>query len=113
MNTVEVKFAMHQRLPVLLARGSEVLTKPLVVRALTMVRRSEFEEERGKDGYYFEVRLIDSTGRGWINASPEQLDPYDPERFAAMLARYKEIQERKKRGDSVGAELDNHGRAEV
>jgi hypothetical protein len=88
MTTTEVKFAMHQRLPVLLARGSEVLTKPLKVRALTMVRRDEFEEERGKDGYYFEVRLIDSTGRSWINAAPEQLDPYEPETFASMMAAY-------------------------
>lgn len=93
MTTNEVKFAMHQRLPVLLARGSEVLSKPLTVRALTMVRRSEFEEERGKDGYYFEVRLIDSTGRGWINAAPEQLDPYEPDAFAAMWERYHKMRE--------------------
>lgn len=99
MTTTEVKFAMHQRLPVLLARGSEVLTKPLTVRALTMVRRSEFEEERGKDGYYFEVRLIDSTGRSWINAAPEQLDPYDPEAFAAILAKYEEMKLRKGESD--------------
>ena len=102
MTTNEVKFAVHQRLPVLLARGSEVLTKPLTVRALTMVRRSEFEEERGKDGYYFEVRLIDSTGRSWINAAPEQLDPYEPEAFAAMMSKYEELKQIRSESDERG-----------
>lgn len=113
MTLEEVEFAMENRIRVFLVRGSIEIFKPLAIGGTTRKIRSRFEVERGKEKFYHEVILLDPNGRSEINAGPEQLDPADPEQFAAMMARYKEIQERKKRGESVGAELDNHGRAEV
>lgn len=94
----EVNFAFEQRAKVVLARGSVVIMKPMAIRALTKIRRSEFEEERGKGKYYYEAQLNDSSGRGIINAGFEQLDPAEPEKFAAMLAWYNEAQARKAGG---------------
>lgn len=99
MTLNEVNFAMENRLPVILARGAAVLSKPKEVIALTKVRRSEFDEERGKGKYYWEARLVDANGRGWIEAGPEQLDPAEPEKFAAMLAWYNEAQAKKLGGE--------------
>lgn len=102
MTVNEINFAMINREKVVMPRGSAVIMRPMEIRGLTKVRRSKFEEERGADGFYFEVQLIDATGRGWINAVPEQLDPAEPEKFASMWARFKEIQERRKEVDSHG-----------
>ena len=77
MTLPEINFALEQRMPVV------------------MPRRSEFDEERGLDGYFWEVQLIDANGRGWINAGPEQLDPAEPEKFSAMWARYNELKRRR------------------
>lgn len=102
MTLTEVNFAMENRLPVILARGAAVLPKPKEIIALTKVRRSKFDEERGKGKYYWEARLIDSNGRGWIDAGPEQLDPAEPEKFAAMLAWYNEAQAKKGSAENGG-----------
>lgn len=48
---------------------------------------------RGKEPYYYEVILSDPNGRGVIRTFPEQLDPADPERFAAMWDRYRKMRE--------------------
>ena len=104
MTVNEINFAMQNREPVLLARGSVTLSRPLTIRGLTKVRRSKFDEERLNGGYYWEVQLIDASGRGWIDAAPEQLDPAEPEKFASMLAWYNEAQARKKGGVSDGGE---------
>ena len=93
MTVAEINFAMIQRMPVMLMRGSVALTRPLSIRGLTKVRRSEFDEERGKEGFYWEVQLLDNTGRSWIEASPAQLDPYEPEKFASMMAEYQRMKE--------------------
>ena len=42
------------------------------------------DRQQGKEPYYYEVILSDPNGRGVILTFPEQLDPADPERFAAM-----------------------------
>lgn len=89
MTLSEINYALERRMPVVMTRGSVIIMRPMSIRGLTKVRRSEFDEERGLDGYFWEVQLIDENGRGWINASPEQLDPAEPERFAAMLEEYK------------------------
>ena len=94
MTISEINFALEQRMPVVMPRGSVTIMRPMSIRGLTKVRRSEFDEERGLDGYYWEVQLIDANGRGWINASPEQLDPAEPERFAAMLEEYQRFKTR-------------------
>lgn len=102
MTLAEIKFAFAQRERVVMPRGSVTIMRPMVIRALTTVRRTEFEEERGKGGYYHEVQLIDSTGRGWISASPEQLDPAEPEKFASMMARYRELERRRAEAHAEG-----------
>lgn len=94
MTISEINYALEQRMPVVMPRGSVTIMRPMSIRGLTKVRRSEFDEERGLDGYYWEVQLIDANGRGWINASPEQLDPAEPERFAAMLDEYQRFKAR-------------------
>ena len=94
MTLSEINFALEQRMPVVMPRVSVPIMRPMSIRGLTKVRRSEFDEERGLDGYYWEVQLIDANGRGWINASPEQLDPAEPERFAAMLEEYQRFKTR-------------------
>lgn len=60
MTLTEANFAMENRLPVILARGAVILAKPKEIIALTKVRRSEFDEERGKGKYYWEARLVDA-----------------------------------------------------
>lgn len=95
MTLPEINFALELRTPVVMPRGSVTIMRPMSIRGLTKVRRSESDEERGLDGYFWEVQLIDANGRGWINASPEQLDPAEPEKFAAMWARYNELKRRR------------------
>lgn len=104
MTVNEINFAMINREKVVMPRGSEPIMRPMTIRGLTKVRRDEFSVQRGADDFYFEVQLIDSTGRGWINAGPEQLEPAEPEKFASMLAWYNEAQARKKGGESVGGQ---------
>lgn len=94
MTLPEINFALEQRASVVMPRGSVTIMRPMRIRGLTKVRRSEFDEERGLDGYYWEVQLIDANGRGWINAGPDQLDPAEPEKFAAMWALYNEMKRR-------------------
>ena len=94
MTVDEINFALEQRMPVVMPRGSVPIMRPMSIRGLTKVRRSEFDEERGLDGYCWEVQLIDANGRGWINASPKQLDPAEPEKFAAMLEEYRRFKTR-------------------
>lgn len=102
MTIEEVEFAMDNRMRVFLARGSAEIFKPLAIGGTAKKIRSRFDVERGKGKYYSEVILLDPNGRSVINAAPEQLDPAEPEKFAAMLAWYKEAQTRKKGGDSDG-----------
>ena len=74
MTLPEINYALEQRTSVVMPRGSVIVMHPMSIRGLTKVRRSEFDEERGLDGYYWEVQLIDANGRGWINASPAKRD---------------------------------------
>ena len=95
MTIEEVEFAMDNRMRVFLARGSVEILKPFAIGGTSKKIRSRFEVERGKEKYYHEVILIDPNGRSVINAGPEQLDPAEPEKFAAMFAWYNEAQVKK------------------
>lgn len=95
MTIEEVEFAMDNRMRVFLARGSVEILKPFAIGGTSKKIRSRFDVERGKEKYYHEVILLDPNGRSVINAGPEQLDPAEPEKFAAMLAWYNEAQARK------------------
>ena len=85
---------MTNRERVVISRGSVEIFKPLEISGIAKMMRSKFDVERGKDAFYYNVILLDSGGRGVINASPAQLDPADPQRFTAMLDRYREIKRR-------------------
>lgn len=108
MTLEEVEFAMENRLRVFLARGSIEILKPFAIGGTTKKIRSRFEVERGKEKYYSEVILLDPNGRSTINAFPEHLDPAEPEKFAAMFARHKAMQENRKRGEADGEGQDNY-----
>lgn len=95
MTIEEVEFAMDNRMRVFLARGSVEILKPFAIGGTSKKIRSRFEVERGKEKYYHEVILLDPNGRSVINAGPEQLDPAEPEKFAAMIAWYNEAQAKK------------------
>ena len=99
MTIEEVEFAMDNRMRVFLARGSVEILKPFAIGGTSKKIRSRFEVERGKEKYYHEVILLDPNGRSVINAGPEQLDPAEPEKFAAMLALYNEAQAKKLGGE--------------
>ncbi len=98
MTIEEVEFAMDNRMRVFLARGSVEIFKPFAIGGTSKKIRSRFEVERGKEKYYHEVIPLDPNGRSVINAGPEQLDPAEPEKFAAMLAWYNEAQAKKDGG---------------
>lgn len=93
MTLEEVEFAMENRMRVFLTRGSIEILKPFAIGGTTKKIRSRFEVERGKEKYYSEVMLLDPNGRSTINAFPEHLDPAEPEKFAAMFAKYKAMQQ--------------------
>lgn len=93
MTIDEVNFAMNQRESVFIARGSIEILKPFKIRSVCKTIRDEHEVARGKEPFYIEVILSDPNGRGVIRTFPEQLDPADPERFAAMWDRYRKMRE--------------------
>ena len=93
MTIDEVNFAMNQRESVFIARGSIEILKPFKIRSVCKTIRDEHEVARGKEPFYIEVILSDPNGRGVIRTFPEQLDPADPERFAAMWERYRKMRE--------------------
>ena len=93
MTIDEVNFAMNQRESVFIARGSIEILKPFKIRSVCKTIRDEHEVARGKEPFYIEVILNDPNGRGVIRTFPEQLDPADPERFAAMWDRYRKMRE--------------------
>lgn len=93
MTIDEVNFAMNQRECVFIARGSIEILKPFKIRSVCKTIRDEHEVARGKEPFYIEVILSDPNGRGVIRTFPEQLDPADPERFAAMWDRYRKMRE--------------------
>lgn len=95
MTVNEINFAMSNRQPVFLARGSVEILKPLTVRGIAKIIRDEFEVERGKEMYYVDVILRDATGRSELHARPEQLDPAEPEKFGDMMRMYTELKERR------------------
>lgn len=93
MTIDEVNFAMNQRESVFIARGSIEILKPFKIRSVCKTIRDEHEVARGKEPFYIEIILSDPNGRGVIRTFPEQLDPADPERFAAMWDRYRKMRE--------------------
>lgn len=93
MTIDEVNFAMNQRESVFIARGSIEILKPFKIRSVCKTIRDEHEVLRGKEPYYYEVILSDPNGNSVIRTFPEQLDPADPERFAAMWDRYRKMRE--------------------
>lgn len=93
MTIDEVNFAMNHRECVVIARGSIEILKPFKIKSVAKTIRDEFDVARGKDPYYYEAILSDPNGRGVIRTFPEQLDPADPERFAAMWDRYRKMRE--------------------
>ena len=93
MTTDEVNFAMNQRECVVIARGSIEILKPFKIKSVAKTIRDEIDVARGKEPYYYEVILSDPNGRGVIRTFPEQLDPADPERFAAMWERRRKTKE--------------------
>ena len=93
MTVDEINFAMSNRQPVFLARGSVEIFKTLTVRGIAKMIRDEFEVERGKEQYFVDVILRDGTGRSELHARPEQLDPAEPERFKSMWERYCKMKE--------------------
>jgi hypothetical protein len=95
MTVDEINFAMANRQPVFLARGSVEILKPLSVRGIAKIIRDEFEVERGKEPYFVDVILRDATGRSEVHARPDQLDPAEPEKFGDMMRAYKQLKERK------------------
>lgn len=95
MTIDEVNFAMNQRESVFIARGSIEILKPFKIRSVCKTIRDEHEVARGKEPFYIEAILSDPNGRGVIRAFPEQLDPADPERFAAMWDQYRKMREEK------------------
>lgn len=94
MTVDEINFAMNNREKVILARGSIALQKPLAISGIAKMIRSKHDVERGKEKYYVNVILLDDSG-SVINASPNQLDAADPEKLAAMMAWFAEVQARK------------------
>ena len=95
MTVDEINFAMNNRPPVFLARGSVEIFKPLSVRGIAKMIRDEFEVERGKEPYFVDVILRDATGRSELHARPEQIDPAEPEKFGDMMRIYLELKERR------------------
>lgn len=93
MTIDEVNFAMNQRESVFIARGSIEILKPFKIKSVAKTIRDEIDVARGKEPYYYEAILSDPNGRGVIRTFPEQLDPADPERFAAMWDRYRKMRE--------------------
>ena len=95
MTIDEVNFAMNQRESVFIARGSIEILKPFKIRSVCKTIRDEHEVARGKEPFYIEIILSDPNGRGVIRTFPEQLDPADPERLAAMWDQYRNMREEK------------------
>ena len=93
MTIDEVNFAMNQRESVFIARGSSEILKPFKIKSVAKTIRDEHEVLRGKEPYYYEVILSDPHANSVIRTFPEQLDPADPERFAAMWDRYRKMRE--------------------
>lgn len=95
MTMQEINYAARNRIDVILPDLLVPLMKPMRIIGIVKRFRGVDETIRRGEQWYYEVILLDHSGRSEIVASPDAVKPADAERFAAMLTKYAEFTARR------------------
>ena len=95
MTPTEIDHAAMMRIPLVVPNTLTPLMKPMRILGLNKRYRSEEDAARYGSKYYYEVVLADPNGRSQIIAGMNQVEPYDRNKFNAVMARFEEFKRRR------------------